>query len=70
MIVDDSFFRLIAGMIAHDSFSVSGFAKDGLNSTFFRQDSCRAGFKGNPIVRTPVKKKAEIYMNTLMIVKL
>ena len=35
MIVDDSFFRLIAGMTVHDSFSVSGFAKDGLNATFF-----------------------------------
>ena len=35
MIVDDSFFRLIAGMIVHDSFSVSGFARDGLNATFF-----------------------------------
>ena len=70
MIVDDSFFRLIAGMIVPGSFSVSSFAKDGLNATFFRQDSCRAGFKGNAIVRTPVKKKVEFYMNILMIVKL
>ena len=34
MIVDDSIFRLITGMIVHDSFSVSGFAKDGLSATF------------------------------------
>ena len=33
MIVDDSLFHLIAGMIVHDSFSVSGFAQDGLNAT-------------------------------------
>ena len=37
--------------------------KTGSMQPFFREDSCRAGFKGNSIVRTPVKKKAEIYMN-------
>ena len=35
MIVDDSFLRLIGRMIVHDSFSVSGFAQNGLNATFF-----------------------------------
>ena len=45
MIVDNSFFfRLIAGTIVNDSFSVSSFAKDGLNLTIFRQDSVRREF--------------------------
>ncbi len=34
MIVDDSFYRLIAGMIVHGSLSVSGSVKDGLNPRF------------------------------------
>ena len=34
MIVDDSLFHLIRGMIVHDSFSVRGFAQDGLNVKF------------------------------------
>ena len=53
MIVDDSLFRLIAGKIVHDSFSVSGFAQDCNISKIGR-----AGFKVKSY--RAVKKKAEI----------
>ena len=47
MIVDDSFFRLIAGMIVHDSFSVSGYAKDGLNLTLFTRECNETSIAGS-----------------------
>ena len=44
-VVDESCFPFDRGMIMHGCFTVSGFAQDVLNATFFSEMAARAAFK-------------------------